>query len=236
LSYSEPDLETAVCLKKDLEAFTGLFVTLENEDWEDFEDSELRDRIHQAEVLLNVETETSDIITAWLIDENKPYVWSRSKSRPKQISVAPTMDITNSYEAALETWLGYIAKFMDRNYPTHLSGDQDDSHDIDYEKKNPQHHCSREETTLSVSERAVGQAMWSTLEPAEAWKAISRPPLEEADVIAPNKRDGALNDIFAIPKKRTLGRTEALKARRQNRANRKSLLREARAQRLTRGD
>lgn len=112
MSCNEPDLQTAVHLKENIEEYTSLFVALETEDWEDIEDFEFEDQIHEAEVLLNLKTESSSI-TAWLIDENKHY--SDNKSPPTHISVAPTVNITNSYMAGLETLLGLIAQNMDRN-------------------------------------------------------------------------------------------------------------------------
>ena len=116
LSCNESNLQTAVHLKEDIEQYTSLFVALETEDWEDIEDFEFQDQIHEAEVLLNLKSESSSI-TAWLIDEKKHY--SDNKSPPTHISVAPTINITNSYKAGFETLLGLIAQNMDRNDSLH---------------------------------------------------------------------------------------------------------------------
>ncbi|CAJ1954893.1 unnamed protein product [Cylindrotheca closterium] len=126
LSYSEQNQQTAARLKEDIEAYTSFVVALDhNDDWEEVEDNELGEHIHQADGLLFLATETS-IITVWLIDVNKQI--NRNETIPAKIKLPRTIDISDSYyEEGFATLLGHIAQNMDRRYGSlHLQQEKED--------------------------------------------------------------------------------------------------------------
>lgn len=227
LGYSEPDLEMALQLKEDLEAYLGVPVALENEDWEDVEDFEFQDQIHQAEVILNFETKTSNI-TAWLIDENKHC--SRSKSPPIELVAAPNMDITTSYKAGFMTLFGLLAPVIDRNGSFCVSEEEYESDsDVSYESLTQ--HFRHQDSKRSLFSRSQGDSDDAIV----PQKRRRQPRRVVSDNEVTPEENVSLRDLFAnskVDSERTLGRTDALKARRQSRATRKNRLQAAREYRL----
>ncbi|CAJ1946652.1 unnamed protein product [Cylindrotheca closterium] len=211
LSYSEPNLETAVRLKEDIESYTSLSVSLESEDWEEVEDCEFEAQIHQADVLLNLTAETSNI-TAWLIDEEKRLY--RTKEPPMEVSLPQTVDISySSYEDGFAVLLGLISRHMDRRFgPLQMQ------------------HESEEEYESSVELESTRESMRCL---ASTAKVDSVRPLG-SDSQRNAKHEMCPREIFSKSKmesERTLDRDEALKARRKQRSSRKNRLREARSHR-----
>jgi len=112
LSYTQQTFQLAQHLKVDIESQSNLLIGLENDDWEDEgndSSGEFQEHLDSAKAMLVLMTESGNI-TAWIIDPDFSEI-QPGFQRPRDISLPPRIDFTESYEKGLDVFR-YILKVV----------------------------------------------------------------------------------------------------------------------------
>ncbi|KAL3932025.1 MAG: hypothetical protein SGBAC_011044 [Bacillariaceae sp.] len=109
LSYDHPNSAFAEHLKHDVELFTDLSVGLDcDNDWEDANDCQFQEHLHQAKTLLILATQHS-CITAWVMDDgsSKNVI---GNTKDQSICFPATVDFSLNYQHGVNVFLNIVAK------------------------------------------------------------------------------------------------------------------------------